>query len=153
MRHDPGMSLIVKTITRWLKAFILMFGVYLVVYGHLSPGGGFSGGVIIACSFILLVLADGQKKTDKTLSRGVAKELDSIGALIFLCVALLGLILGGTFFINWIGTSPESHFQLFSSGIIPIANIGIGLKVGTSLFMVFSVLAALHVFVKKKEES
>ena len=52
-----GMTLIVKTVTRWVKVFIFLFGVYIVITGHLGPGGGFAGGLIIACSYILLTLA------------------------------------------------------------------------------------------------
>ena len=40
-----GMTVIVKTITRWVKVFIFLFGAYIIVTGHLSPGGGFAGGV------------------------------------------------------------------------------------------------------------
>ena len=39
-----GMSMIVKTVTRWLKGPIMLFGIYLVAYGHITPGGGFGGG-------------------------------------------------------------------------------------------------------------
>ena len=38
--QEPGMSLIVRTAARWLKPFILLFGGYIVLYGHLTPGGG-----------------------------------------------------------------------------------------------------------------
>ena len=55
----PGMSMIVRTVTRWLKGPILLFGIYIVLYGHITPGGGFGGGVIIACAFILVMLALG----------------------------------------------------------------------------------------------
>ena len=52
MSKEPqGMSLIVKTITRLTVGLILLFGIYIVLHGHLSPGGGFAGGVIIALSF------------------------------------------------------------------------------------------------------
>ena len=124
-----GMSLIVKTVTHWLKGFLLLYGIYVVLYGHLTPGGGFPGGVILASAFILLTL--------------------SVGALIFLGVALLGLFIGGVFFKNFIQTAAEAFFDLFSAGIIPICNIGIGLKVGTSLFMVFTILAAVRVVTSK----
>jgi multicomponent Na+:H+ antiporter subunit B len=147
-----GMSCIVKTVTRWLKGFILLFGTYIVLYGHLTPGGGFSGGVIIACAFILLTLAEGKKISTKTLSKAVAGELDSVGALIFLVVALAGLIKAGAFFKNIIQTSPESYFRLVSSGLIPVSNIGIGLKVGTSLFLVFIVLSAIHIGPRKSRK-
>ena len=52
-----GMTLIVKTVTRWVKVFIFQYGIYVIITGHLAPGGGFAGGVIIACSYILLTLA------------------------------------------------------------------------------------------------
>jgi len=140
-----GMSLIVKTVNRWLKGFLLLFGIYIVLYGHLTPGGGFPGGVIMACAFILITLAEGQRIGMKFLSKSVASELDSVGALVFLGVALVGMSIAGVFFRNFIRTAAGSLFNLFSGGIIPICNIGIGLKVGASLYMVFTILAAVRV--------
>jgi len=140
-----GMSLIVKTITAWLKGFIFLFGVYTVLYGHLTPGGGFAGGVIVAGAFVLLMLAEGQQKALKTLSTGIASELDSVGALIFLGVAVAGMITTGVFFKNYIVTPETSHFQLLSAGTMLISNLGISLKVGMALFMVFVMLSALRV--------
>lgn len=153
MNENPkeGMSLIVKTVNRWLKGFILLFGIYLVLYGHLTPGGGFPGGVVIACAFILVTLAEGQRVGMKTLSKTAASELDSVGALIFLIVAILGLFSADRiFFKNFIQTEMQSYFKLLSAGIIPICNIGIGLKVGACLFMVFTILAALRVAGRNK---
>ena len=149
MTNHPGMSLIVRTATRWLKAFILLFGIYIVAYGHLTPGGGFAGGVVVACAFILLTLANGQRSAEKTMPTGIAAELDSVGALSFLAVALLGVVFRGVFFRNFIVTPEGSRFSLFSAGTIPIANLGIGLKVGMSLFLVFGMLSALHVSVRR----
>lgn len=146
---NEGMSLIVKTVTRWVKGFLLLYGIYMVMYGHLSPGGGFAGGVIIACAFVLLILAEGARVGMKTLSDSVASELDSVGALIFLGVAVLGIFMAGVFFENFITTSEASHFKLLSSGVIPICNIAIGLKVGMSLFLIFAVLSAIHVTLEK----
>ncbi|MFH1006995.1 MAG: MnhB domain-containing protein [Candidatus Latescibacterota bacterium] len=148
---QEGMSLIVKTVSRWLKGFLLLFGIYVVLYGHLTPGGGFPGGVIVACAFILITLAEGQRIGMKFLSKSVASELDSVGALIFLGVALVGMPMAGVFFSNWIRTPTGSLFNLISAGIIPICNIGIGLKVGAGLFMVFTILAAVRVVTTKNK--
>jgi multicomponent Na+:H+ antiporter subunit B len=145
IRHDEGMSLIVKTVTRWTKGFILLFGIYIIVYGHLSPGGGFPGGVIVACSFILLMLAEGERVALRIFSRGWASELDSVGALIFLGAGIFGFLVAGMFFENFIPTDALAHFKLFSSGIIPVSNIGIGIKVAASLFLAFAVLSAFRV--------
>ena len=143
-----GMSLIVKTVTRWVKVFIFLFGVYITITGHLGPGGGFAGGVIIACSFVLLMLAYGKEFADQRLGMHTAAGLDSIGALIFLAVAVIGLgaATGSIFFINYIQkNNPGEDFALLSSGTIPISNIGIGIKVGASLFSVFIILAVLRI--------
>jgi len=149
MNNSEGMSMIVKTVTRWLKGFLLLYGIYIVLYGHLTPGGGFAGGVIVACAFILLTLAEGQRIGFKTLNKTTASELDSVGALIFLGVAVAGIFVAGAFFKNFIATAVADRFNLISAGVIPICNIGIGLKVGASLFVVFTILAALHVGVKE----
>ena len=53
------MTLIVKKTTQLIAGMIFMYGIYVIVHGHLTPGGGFAGGVIIAGSFILITLAYG----------------------------------------------------------------------------------------------
>jgi multicomponent Na+:H+ antiporter subunit B len=76
--------------------------------------------------------------------------LDCLGALIFLIVALVGLAVGGVFFINFLQkTNPGEDFSLLSSGTIPISNIAICLKVGASLFTVFVILAVLRIVPSK----
>ncbi len=141
-----GMSLVVQTVTRWLKGFIFLYGVYIVLYGHLSPGGGFPGGVIIASTFVLLTLSFGKERSLGKLGKLLASELDSLGALLFLLVAATGIVWGGTFFSNFIERiAPSRHFHLFSAGVIPLCNIAIGMKVGASLFMIFIILAVIRV--------
>mgnify|MGYP001817217747 FL=1 len=141
----PGMSMIVQTVARWLKGPVLLFGIYIVLYGHLTPGGGFGGGVIIACAFIMVTLAAGEVAGLSLFSKGAASRLDSIGLLAFLVIAWLGTLLGSHFFENFIGTPQTAHFTLISGGTMPLSNIALGLKVASALFLVFTVLAALQV--------
>ncbi|MFH1678789.1 MAG: MnhB domain-containing protein [Candidatus Omnitrophota bacterium] len=141
-----GMTLIVKTITRLTVGLILLYGIYIVLHGHLSPGGGFPGGVIIALSFIHLMLAFGKDFALKRLNQLRASFLESLGAIIFLGIALLGF-LGGYFFLNFI--KKGEPFNLFSAGAIPLYNIAISLKVGAGLFLIF---VALVVSSKAEEE-
>jgi len=146
MNEEKGMSLIVKTVTRWLKGFIFLFGAYIVIYGHLSPGGGFPGGVVFAATFILITLAFGREYALRKMGKILASELDSLGAILFLLIALLGIYYGGTFFLNFIEKRyPTGNFKLFSAGTIPLCQISIGIKVGASLFMVFIILAVIRV--------
>lgn len=143
--HPPeeGMSPIVRTVCRGLKGFVLLYGIYIILYGHLTPGGGFAGGVIAACAYVLILLAEGSRAGQQRLSVRGASTWDSIGALLFLGMAALGLWLAGTFFAQPWGTPASAHFTLFSGGGIPVCNIGIGIKVCCSLYLVILVLHAL----------
>jgi multicomponent Na+:H+ antiporter subunit B len=146
---SKGMSLIVKTITSWVKGLIFLFGLYIIFFGHLTPGGGFPGGVIIAASYILLTLGFGSEFSLKNISKAVASELDSIGALLFLVIATLGIFMGNAFFINYIHKfHPGENFRFLSAGTIPLCNIAVGLKVGMCLFMVFIILSVVRVITK-----
>ena len=141
-----GMTVIVKTITRWTAALIFLYGACMVLYGHLSVGGGFAGGIILACSYVIMILAYGGKETIHALPMGIASRLDSVGALAFLLLAVFGMIGGGYFFSNWIRDLvwKGKDFHVFSAGIIPLANIAIALKVCVSLFLIFFILASLR---------
>ena len=146
--RERGMSLIVKTITRLTVGLILLYGIYIVLHGHVSPGGGFAGGVIIALSFIHLMLAYGKEVAFKRLSKQSASFFENLGALLFLTIALLGFT-GGYFFFNFIAKGEP--FKLFSAGIIPLCNIAIALKVGAGLFAIFVALVLLKFEPEKKE--
>jgi len=137
VNQRSGMTLIVKTITRMVAAFIATYGIYIVLYGHLTPGGGFAGGVILACGFVLLFLAFGKDFALEILSQRGTSIWDCLAAFAFLAIALLGYI-GGTFFYNVIAKGEPFH--LVSAGIIPLANIAIGIKVAACLFGVFIAL-------------
>ncbi len=142
-----GMSLIVKTITRLTVGVILLFGIYIVLHGHLSPGGGFAGGVIIALCFVHLMLAFGKDMAISKVSKNLASNLESLGALMFLSIAVIGFW-GGSFFLNIL--SKGTPFKLFSAGTIPLSNIAISLKVGVGLYAIFLALVVLEG--TKKEE-
>ncbi len=140
------MTLIVKCVTRLTVGIIFLFGVYIVLHGHISPGGGFAGGVIIALSFIHLVLAYGGKFAFKKLDTTKALLLENIGAISFLGIALIGMIFG-YFFLNFLGSGKP--FNLLSAGIIPLCNIAISLKVGAGLFIIFVTLTLLRLGERK----
>ncbi len=146
--HEKGMSLIVKTITRFTVGLIFLYGVYIVTHGHVSPGGGFAGGVIIALSFIHLMLAYGKEEAFKRASRSTVSFFESAGAILFVSIALLGFT-GGWFFLNFIAKGEP--FKLFSAGIIPLCNIAISLKVGAGLFAIFTALVLLKFGSEKKQ--
>ncbi|TFG50927.1 MAG: hypothetical protein E4H40_00180 [Candidatus Brocadiia bacterium] len=141
-----GMTIIVKTVSGWVKMLIFLFGIYIIFFGHLTPGGGFAGGVILASSYVLLLLAYGRDVAEKNLSLGVASKFDCAGALLFIAISISGFLYGtGYYFCNFIQQQylidKDTAFQLVSAGTIPLSNIAIGLKVSASLFMVIMFLS------------
>ena len=130
-----GMTVIVKTISSWVKVLIVLFGIYIILFGHLTPGGGFAGGVILASSYVLLMLAFGRELVEKNLPSSLSSRLDCLGAFAFGMIAILGFVFGGAFFAHFL-VEHGQEFKLISAGAIPLSNIAIGLKVGASLFLV-----------------
>ena len=137
-----GMTLIVKAVTRLTVGLILLFGIYIVTHGHISPGGGFAGGAIIALSFIHIMLAFGKEATFKKINQRIASFFESIGAVIFITLAMLGFG-AGYFFLNFLHKGEP--FRLFSSGFIPLYNIAISFKVGSGLFIIVLIMTMFRI--------
>jgi multicomponent Na+:H+ antiporter subunit B len=136
-RRSPGMGMIVQTVIRWLKGPILLFGIYIILYGHVAPGGGFGGGVVIASAFILMTLAYGEPYTLEFFSRDTALTLACIGLLIFVGLAWAGTWAGSGVFFDNLTAGMEGHrAHLFLTAL----EVGSGLFVTGALFMGFSVL-------------
>jgi multicomponent Na+:H+ antiporter subunit B len=145
-RDLHGMTIIVKSVTRIVAAFIMLFGATVVMYGHVTPGGGFAGGVIIAEAFVLIVLAFGKGFAGRFVTGTTASVWDSSAAVAFLGVGLMGY-LGGCFFWNFLRPPPGAHmalFRLYSAGSILLSNVAIGLKVGMGLLGVFLALSVFR---------
>lgn len=79
--NTQGMSLIVKTITRLTVGLVIIYGLYLILRGHISPGGSFAGGVIIALAFVQLMLAYGKDAVTKIINQDSILALAGIGAV------------------------------------------------------------------------
>ncbi|MBN2415099.1 hypothetical protein JXO52_04620 [bacterium] len=136
-----GMSVIVKQISRLMYPSILVLGVYIILHGHLTPGGGFAGGVLIAGAFTLLVLAYGADEVTTARGKWRATLGESIGIFLFWFIAVLGIVQGGYFFLNMVNHGEP--LQLFSAGIIPLCNIAIGIEVSAALFAIFITMSVL----------
>ncbi len=121
-------SLILYTGCRFLFPMIMLFGTYIFIHGHLTPGGGFQGGAIIASGFLLTML--GCWKWGGINKAGF-KITESLAGLVFIVVGLLGLLYSGYFLANYLPKGIPN--TLFSAGIIPIIYIAIGFKVGAEL--------------------
>ena len=120
-------SLILLTGCRFLFPFIMLFGTYIFLHGHLTPGGGFQGGAIIASGFLLRYLGCPQKK----INQPIFTAIESLGGLVFIIIGFVGLAAGGFFLFNFLPKGVAN--TLLSAGIIPLIYIAIGFKVGAEM--------------------
>lgn len=131
-----GLTIIVKKITQIMAGIVFLYGVYIIIHGHLTPGGGFAGGTIVAGSFILLIIANGIPLFNLKKKKEQSSLIESIAILGFLLLALVGLVLTTrVFFKNFL---PEGiPGNLVSAGTIPVYNIVVGIEVAAALISVF----------------
>jgi len=144
-----GMSVIVQVIAKLLAGMLFLFGSYVVLHGHLTPGGGFAGGVLIAAAFILLSLALGSVEASERSSYTFSSIFESFGGLLFVGLALAGYLAGQFFFSNAALFYIGKPLELLSGGIILPANIAIGIKVGAGLVAIFLALGASRFVMKE----
>ncbi len=125
------MTIVADKTARVLYPFILVFGAYVIIHGHLTPGGGFQGGVAIIGAAALVYLAMGIRAFHRYVSLSSLTIADSLGALLFLLWAFLGLVYTGYFFGDFVGKLwGDGVFRsLLSSGVIALMNISVGIKV------------------------
>ncbi|MEA1973531.1 MAG: hydrogen gas-evolving membrane-bound hydrogenase subunit E, partial [Candidatus Cloacimonadota bacterium] len=117
-------SELLKTTASFLSVLIIMFGVYIFLHGHLTPGGGFQGGVIIATAFLLLILTE----VNMELNHTILHIVESFSGAFYVSIGLLGLVMMSSFLD--VKILPLGEFgALFSAGAIPIIYSLVGLKV------------------------
>jgi len=121
-------SKIVQTTTTVILPFLLLFGVYVIIFGHISPGGGFQGGMILAGAAMLIALAYGFDKPARFMSH--LQSLEAGGVLLFIFIGSITILL-------WLPFLADLH-------IIPILNIIVGIKV-------FAGVALIYIFIARWE--
>ena len=130
-KNESEPSIIVKRVAGIVFPLAFTYGVYIFVHGHLTPGGGFQGGTIIASSVILIYLGFGRLNIPESLMTA----LESVAALCFIGLGCIGILKGGNFLWNAIGLGEQG--TLLSAGILGPIYVAIGVKVGTELTAIF----------------
>ena len=143
-----GMSRIVKTIASIALPLTLIYGLYIIAHGHVTPGGGFQGGAVVASGLAMLVVAYGSVWTMNKIKEKHLSVLESVGAIAFIGLAFLGLIFGTWFFNNFLlgneflfGEIGEGFSNISTAGVLPLMNFAVGLKVIAGLFAIVLVMA------------
>ena len=126
-------NFIIENALNLLFPLLLLVGFYIIFHGHLTPGGGFQGGVIIASAFFINILSKPFKTTDSEIEKSHQNLtiIESLSGFTFIAIGLYALISGQDFLSPFL-----SHGQLgslWSAGTLPFLYIAVGLKVGAEL--------------------
>ncbi len=126
-------SLIVRVVVQKAMPFILMYGLYIILHGEVSSGGGFQGGVVIGAAYILYTIVFNLKEGQNQAPPGYITLGNSIGPLLFVLAGLWGILAGYTFLANKVvGILPHGELgTIFGSLSLLLINLGIGLAVSS----------------------
>ena len=141
IRHAPPPSESLALLGRVLAPMVLVLGIYVVAHGHLTPGGGFQGGVILAAGLLVLYLATGRVALARLRPVETFETVEAVGAVGFALIGVAGLIAGAEFLHNFL---PHGHSGLLTGGTIPLGNVSVGLAVAGGVVTVLSELLGQH---------
>ena len=134
--YEPKNDKILQTVAMVLVPFIILFGIYVILNGHLSPGGGFSGGAVIGAGLILYLNAFGFEKTERFFTAKTYKWI-SFSALSFYCIAKSYSFYTGAHHLES-GIPLGTPGNILSSGLILPLNICVGLVVACTMYAFFA---------------
>lgn len=132
-RKIRASSEILQTAAKVLTPAIFLLGAYVFINGHLTPGGGFQGGAIVASGLVLMLLGNPRLKVNHRLIAGI----ESISGVAFVAIGVLGIFLAGGFLDNSL-MALGTFGTLLSAGAIPVIYIFVGMKVGAELSNIVS---------------
>ncbi len=118
---------VLRTTADLLFPFLMLLGLYIMLHGHLTPGGGFQGGAIVAVAFFLPLLAQPLRR----FNEHAFALLEGLAGAAFIAIGLAGLVLKGDFLIPLFGTGDPG--ALISAGSLPLLYLAVGIKVGSEL--------------------
>ena len=133
------MNVIVRTGAKAMFPLILLFGIYVIVHGHTTPGGTFSGGSIMAGGFVIYTLAHGVRKTEIDMKEIAINVLKSVSGFILIMLILFEL------FLRLALVPTETLFTLWSGSSLMFFNIVGGVMVFTGLLMIWYTIAKTDV--------
>jgi len=125
-------SVIIRTISRILAPYMQLFALYVIMHGHISPGGGFQGGVILGAVFILLAISFGMEEVRERLAERILTAFTSLGVFLYGFIGFLCFILGASFLDYSILPLADPR----SMGMLGI-EIGVGMTVMAVMVSIF----------------
>ena len=133
----PPTSDAVRVLGLGLTPPTVLFSIYIVVHGHLTPGGGFQGGVILATGVLLIYLAGEFDDLHGLYTETTLERVEAIGGGGYVTIGLLGLIAGSAFLDNVLPLG--STGKVFSAGTVPVINVLVGLEIAAGFILLLTV--------------
>ncbi len=133
--YEPQNDVILQTVARILVPTIVIFGIYVILCGHLGPGGGFSGGAIIGAGLILYLNAFGFKKTERFFTAKTYKKLSFCALACYSLSKCYSFYTGANHIESVIPLGTPG--AILSSGLILILNICVGIVVAGTMYTFF----------------
>lgn len=134
--HEPKNDVILQRSAAMLVPIILLFGIYIVLNGHLSPGGGFSGGAIIGAGLILYLNAFGFQKTERIMNFKVFTGVTFAALMFYACAKMYSFYTGANHLDSGIPLGTPG--AILSSGLILPLNICVGLVVACTMYAFYA---------------
>lgn len=129
--EGQGPSELVRNGAEVVLPLIFLFGIYVIMNGHLSAGGGFQGGAVVASGVMLLMLA----YPTGPIHHGFLTITETLAGVFYVSIGILGMVFAGGFLDSHI--LPRGNFgTLFSAGAIPLISTLLGIKVGAELSVI-----------------
>lgn len=129
----------------------IALGIDIVVHGHLTPGGGFQGGVVLAAGLHLLYITGSFRALDRLRPVNAFDIGEALGAAAFVAIGLAGLVFGGVFLANLLPTGKLGN--LLSSGSVPLLNLAVGVEVACGMTVLLAQFLAQEITVAKRGDS
>ena len=134
--YEPKNDAILQHAANFLVPLILMFGVYVILNGHISPGGGFSGGAIMGAGLILYLNAFGFKRTERFFTFTTFKIVSCVALSFYALSKAYSFFTGANHLPSIITTGTPG--MIFSAGLIPYLNIAVGLVVCCTMYAFYT---------------
>ena len=130
---QPGSSLLIRTVTVFILPFILIFSLYVILHGDVSPGGGFQGGAIVGAGLIIFGIVFKDAGSNLRFPNWLPLTLEGAAVLSFFVTGMLG-VLTGTNFLTYVlpGIAPGLQ-PVVRTLMLLFLEIGIGTG-GASIF-------------------
>ena len=133
-------SLPAKVIIGITFPFILLYGIYVVLNGHLSPGGGFSGGTILGGGLILCHMVNGERFTERFITVKRCTQIMAAGLFVYIGLKTYSILTGANGAASAIPLGTPG--SIFSAGLILPLNICVGLVVACTMYALYNLFTS-----------